>query len=176
MKRAPAWLATLALGACGGQDEPSASPPLPFNKVAPTLPRLVRQRRLEEWLERTSSPVAERRAEAASALVELLTQPDVLAPVLERLLADPDASVRYAAVVAVGRFPGDLGPTATVRVAALLGAREAGLAAAVRATLRTLGPRAVPALERLVAGGLPESSAQAAELLAVIRAGDAPPR
>jgi hypothetical protein len=114
--------------------------------VPPTLPRLFRQRTLAQWLDLSASPDPARRAEAPWALVELSTNAAEVAPVLERLLVDSSADVRYAAAVAVGRFSGDLGPQVSERVAALLGAPERGLASTARATLARLGARAVPAL------------------------------
>lgn len=140
------WLATLALAGCGESEDAPAGPPLPFNKIPPTLPRLVRERNLAEWLEHAQSPDAARRAEAPWALVELAGGPAGIAPTLERLLADPSPHVRYAAVVAVGRSANDLGPEVIRRVVVLLGAPEPGLASAVRATLIETGARAVPAL------------------------------
>jgi plasmid stabilization system protein ParE len=144
------WLSALVLSACGEREEAPGGPPVPFNKIPPTLPRRVRERTLAEWLERAQSPDAARRAEAPWALVELAPDPQTIAPALERLLADPSPHVRYAAAVAVGRTADDLGPAVTRRLVAQLGAPEPGLASAVRASLTSLGARAVPALiERL---------------------------
>jgi hypothetical protein len=145
-------LAFLALAACGGPDEPAQGPPLPFNKVPPTLPRLFRQRTLTQWLDLADSPDPARRAEAPWALAELSSDAAVVGPVLERLLGDASPDVRYAAAVAVGRFPGDLGPRVAERVVALLGAPERGVANAARAALAELGPRALPALEACLRG------------------------
>jgi HEAT repeat protein len=146
VRRADLALGVLVLAGCGARDEVPPGPPPAFNKIPPTLPRLFRQRSLAQWLDLAGSPDAARRAEAPWALAELTTDAKVVAPVLERLLGDPSPDVRYAAAVAVGRFPGDLGPAVTERVAALLGASERGLAHAARTALGALGQRAVPAL------------------------------
>jgi len=149
------WLLALA-GGCGSEE--GDAPPLPLGKVAPTLPRLVRGRSLEEWLARAQAPEAALRAESPWALVELSADPAVLGPVLERLAKDSSADVRHAVIVAAGRLQGDLGPVleglllesfvgperglAEAASGALLGRKDLSVALLVRALQDPSEPRA----------------------------------
>lgn len=145
-----AWLAPVLAGlAACGPEQPSA-PPLPMGKVAPTLPRMVRQRTLVEWLEEARAPQAPRRATALMALPELMSEAGALASVVTPALSDPEADVRHAALLAVARFAGDLGPEVAERAVRLLEAPEAAVGRAARQAVAGLAePACGLALKRV---------------------------
>lgn len=160
----------LALASCG--PEGPAAPPLPTGKVAPTLVRQLRGRTGEEWLARATSPDPAVRAEAPWALVELISDPVVLGPMLARAMQDPDPTVRYAAVVALGRVTRELEPLLEGRlmralVQCLL-APERGLARAAWSSALELGERVVPALGQALSAPEERLATDAARLLAAL--------
>jgi hypothetical protein len=170
------WVGGLAaLAGCGGDEAPAGpGAAAPLAKIAPTLPRLVRERTLAEWLGEAESPDAALRAQAPWALSELVTDPAQLAPLLSRLLADPSADVRYAAVVAVGRVAGPLPPEVDRAAVGLLGAREPGLALVARQAALQRGVYALGALGERVREGPEAEALLAARTIGALGAKAAP--
>lgn len=143
-------LALILAGLTGCGPEQPPAPPLPMGKVAPTLPRMVRQRTLVEWLEEARAPQAPRRAAALMALPELMSEAGALASVVQPALSDPEADVRHAALLAVARFPGDLGPEVAEHAVRLLEAAEPAVARAARQAVAGLAePACGRALRRV---------------------------
>lgn len=161
MRRRSLALLLLALaGGCG--PEQSAPPPLPMGKIPPTLTRRVRGRTLEEWLARAQAPEAALRAEAPWALAELSSEPEVLLPVLERLISDPSPDVRYAVLVALGRIPGNVGARLDAALLEALTSPERGLSLAAAAALMERGVRSAPGMAQVLTGSSEEQAREAA--------------
>jgi len=90
----------LLLGGCG-----QAPPALPTStKTVPVLAETYGGRALATWRALSTDVPAEERAAQAWALGVLEKDPLASLDVLLRLLRDPEASVRFAAIVAVGRL------------------------------------------------------------------------
>jgi HEAT repeat protein len=145
---------------------------LPTEKVPPTLVRQLRGRTSDEWLARAASPDAAVRAEAPWALAELIDDPQLLGPMIARAMQDPDPTVRYAAVVALGRVTQELDPTLEGRLmralVQCLQAPERGLARAAWSSALELGERVVPSLAQALSAPEERLASEAARLLAAL--------
>ena len=101
-----AWLgAGVLCGAClaGCGDDGPVMPDT--SKTVPVVPQRYQRRTLDEWTSLPRDAAPEEKVAQAFALAALETkEPIRAAPILLRLLADDDASVRLAAVIASGRL------------------------------------------------------------------------
>lgn len=131
----------LLVAGCGA-DEPE----LPFmKKGVPELEFRYQGRSLADWRTLPAEAPAEERAAAAWAIAALEKEPAASLPVLLELLADPDPSVRLAAVVATGRLAPPSEEAARLVVAQLEAPQEA---------LRRHARRALAQLGRVAQGPL----------------------
>jgi HEAT repeat protein len=168
---ARSWIAGAAALAAGcGGDPPPASPPLPFDKVTPTLPRTWSGLPLAAWVARATDADPSTRATAAWGIAELAGDAAAVEPALRPLLRDASPAVRWAALHAVRRLGSGGASTAEAVVERIAAAETPAIRALAREAAAAIGAPAVPALARAL--GSPEAVVRWGALQALRAVGD----